>query len=526
MKAIFKYIFGALACCSLASCNDYLEIYPENSLPADKFWATKADVESELMSGYYILRNSVISNLIPWGEFRSGCLTSSLGTGTNILQKWEIKSSNTSYCSWANMYRIVNTANLVLEHASEAMDNDDTYRQEELNSHYCEAYFLRALAFFYIVRNWRDAPLTLEAYDTDEVPYALPKSSAAEILAQIKADLYEAERLNAAKEVFETTWETKGRGTKWAIYALMADVCLWNSDFDEAIKYADLILNSTSPNAPRFMSSANRNSWFSMFNPGNSNESIFELQWNHEKYDAGIAQTNDLPYIFNNVQNTSYSQYRMSDALLEEFKQDYTDISMAYLNQPDMAVRTLYGTCNENSGTCGPYIWKYIGGTSRTDKRTETYYDPNFIIYRVAEVMLIKAEALVMRNLGGNATDYQAAIDIVNDIRKRTNLTPDEGITALSSAGDILDYILSERLKELAAEGKSWYDMLRLGHYPPSNGIDFKTRFLINNVIKYNGTASDSWIRSVLSNENAWYLPITDNEIKYNQNLVQNPYYL
>lgn len=72
MKTIYKYIIGVAAVCSLASCNDFLEIYPENSLPADKFWATKEDVESELMNGYYVLRNSVIDNLIPWGEFRSG----------------------------------------------------------------------------------------------------------------------------------------------------------------------------------------------------------------------------------------------------------------------------------------------------------------------------------------------------------------------------------------------------------------------------------------------------------------------
>lgn len=522
MKAIYKYIIALAAFFSVSSCSDYLEIYPENSLPADKFWATKEDVESTLMKGYYTLRDVVASNLIPWGEFRSGCLTPSYSTGTSILHKWEIKSSNSSYCDWKNMYIIVNTANLVLENASIAFDNDDTYHEEELNSHYCEALFLRSLAYFYIVRNWRDAPLCLEAYSSDEVAYALPKSSSSEIIAQIKADLYRAIELGAAKEAFETTWETKGRATKWAIYALMADVCLWNSDFDEAIKYADMILNATSANAPHFLSTATRSSWFSMFNPGNSNESIFEVQWNHEKYSNGIAQTNEtLFYMFNNAENSAYNQYRMSDALLDEFNSDYNDISMRYLNQPEMYGRTLNGTY-----TTGGYIWKYIGGTSSTDKRTETYYDPNFIIYRVAEVMLMKAEALVMKNLDGNAADYQTAIDLVNKIRQRSNLAADPSVNSSSSAINVLTLILSERLKEFAAEGKSWYDMLRMGHYPASHGIDFKTTFLINNVIKYNSSVSDSKARSVLSNENAWYLPITDNEIKYNQNLVQNPYYI
>lgn len=521
MKTACKYIIGAMTLCCLTSCNDFLEIYPENSLPADKFYSTKEDVESQLMNGYYVLRNSVEGQLIPWGEFRSGCLTSSPGTGSNQLQKLEIKVSNSTYFNWHNMYQIINTANLVLKNAEAAYKNDDTYHVELMNSHLCEAYFLRALAYFYIVRNWRDAPLELQAHETDNIAFSQPKSSEAVLIAQIKKDLYTADSINAAKEYFDTTWETKGRGTKWSIYALMADVCLWNSDFDEAIKYADKILNSKSNNAPRFMSTATRNSWFSMFNPGNSNESIFEIQWNHDKYSNGIAQTNTLPYIFNDVQNSTYSQYRMCNTLLEEFQQDYTDISMRYLNQPDMAIRTLYGTYSD-----GGYIWKYIGGTSRTDKRTETYYDPNFIIYRVADIMLIKAEALVMKNLEGNAADYQEAIDLVNKIRLRTNLTADATITSTSDATSILEYILSERLKEFAGEGKSWYDLLRMGHYAPANGIDFKTVFLINNVIKYNDNATDSWIRSVLSNENAWYLPIMDSEIRSNRYLEQNPYYI
>ena len=522
MKTIYSYIIALAALCSISSCNDYLDIYPENSLPADKFWQTKEDVESELMNGYSQLRNVVASRLIPWGEFRSGCVMPSFTTSSSILHKWEIKASNGTYCSWAEMYQIINTANLVLENAGTAFNNDDTYHEAELNSHYCEALFMRALAYFYIVRNWRDAPLVLQATATDGVNFYPAKSSSAELIAQIKSDLKRADEMNAAKEAFETTWETKGRGTKWAIYALMADVCLWNSDFDEAITYADKILNSTSPNAPRFLSSNNRSSWFSMFNPGNSNESIFEVQWNHEKYSNGLAQTNEtMFYMFNNVSNSSYSQYKMSTALFEEiYNDDYASILLKYPDQTERYGRTLYGACDE-----GGYIWKYIGGTSSRDKRTETYYDPNFIIYRVAEVMLIKAEALVMRHLEGNVADYTEAVNIINEIHTRSNLDPAAGLNGNSNATEMLNTILSERLKEFAGEGKSWYDMLRMGHYTNSNGIDFKTLFLINNVIKYNSFVTDSKARSILSNENNWYLPITTNELNANENLVQNPAY-
>ena len=86
--------------------------------------------------------------------------------------------------------------------------------------------------------------------------------------------------------------------------------------------------------------------------------------------------------------------------------------------------------------------------------------------------------------------------------------------------------IMHERLMELSGEGKAWYDMLRMGRYTdPSGETNFKEMF-VNNVVTYNKGANESWIRSVLSNENAWYLPINESEIRTNDLLEQNPYYL
>lgn len=522
MKCFKHIIMSAVVCCA-TSCGDYLEIYPENSLPTDKYWATKADVESSLYSGYYYLRSSVESYLIPWGELRAGCIYNRNGSN---LQQFQVKPTDESLCSWAPLYRVVQSANLVLANASKALGSDATYTQSELNSHYCEAYFLRALAYFYIVRNWRDAPLLTQPFETDDVSYLVAKSPGADIIAQIKADLSAAIELDAAKESFDTTWETKGRATKWAIYALMADVCLWNSEFDECIRYADMILESGSSSAPRFMSTATHSSWFTIFNPGNSNESIFELQWSADEYDGTTPQTNNLPALFDN--EADGRRYVLSATMTQDFNADYTSITSKYILQPDMAVRTLYGGYYTSSTTGGSdgYIWKYTGGSTLTEKRTSSYYDPNFIIYRVAEVMLMKAEALVMRNMGRTYADNQAAVEIVDQIRARTNLDP---VTFNESTDffTLMDYILYERLMEFAGEGKAWYDLLRLGHYTSTDGtVDFKNYFLINNVIDYNKQASESWIRSVLSDENAWYLPIYSEEINNNSLLIQNPYYM
>jgi F0F1-type ATP synthase alpha subunit len=85
----------------------------------------------------------------------------------------------------------------------------------------------------------------------------------------------------------------------------------------------------------------------------------------------------------------------------------------------------------------------------------------------------------------------------------------------------MLKYVLNERDMELAAEGKRWYDLMRLGK---SKNYKYKNEF-IQMVIANNKTASQSWLRSVLKNEYAWYLPIFQDELEANELLKQNPYY-
>lgn len=537
---IRKHIAGCLVCCGLAmttamvtSCNDYLEIYPENVQPTDEYWGSKEDVEATLMAGYYYLRESVEDYLIPWGELRAGCVSS---ISSNTLQRFELKPQDGAKVkNWAPMYKIINAANLVLKNAEKALDNDDTYSPEEMNSHHCEAYWLRALAYFYLVRNWRDVPLITEPFETDELKFNVAKSSEAEVIAQIKSDLRTAIQMDAAKEKFNTTWETKGRATKWAILALMADVCLWNQDFDEAVTYTDAILQSTSTSAPRFMSTPSHTSWYSMFNPGNSNESIYEVQWSYEKKSLGVPQSNNLTTYFD---PSLSAKYEYSSQMLDDFRDDYRSIREKYntgIFDQDLAVRTMYGgfvteqsNADNFENATSAYVWKYYGGTSYNTKRLSIQdYDCNYIIYRVADVMLMKAEALVMRQLGQNEDDNQAAIDLINQIRRRTNLDDTIELNSQSSLTDLMQKgILHERLMELAGEGKAWYDMLRMGRYKdPSGQTKFKELF-IQNVVSYNKRANESWIRAVLSDENAWYLPVNASEISANELLEQNPYYL
>lgn len=546
MKKITYILMAALFFSTGVSCSDYLEITPENSQPSKGYWRTQQDVESFLVGGYYYLRGSVTGTLIPFGELRAGVIYSRKG---NRLQTYQVTPTNSSLCDWGPFYKIINIANTVLEHADEACKADETYAESERNAHYTEAYFLRALSYYYLVRNWRDVPMPLSAYEDDGVRINLPITHEDTIVDQIKADIRAALETGAAKEAFGTTWETKGRATKWALYALGADVCLWDEDYEQAIQYCDALLNAsgTNPKAPAFLSSPTRTSYFSMFNPGNSNESIFELQWNYEE-----DQTNDLPYLFNDEEVTSdggvTATYRVSSEMCEDIVKEYLEVvgdvgegteDVLMKESPRTYYSAFYpGVSGMSLGLPYGFVWKYLGSTTKDKKRTLTYYDPNFIIYRVADVILMKAEALLLVD-GDEPSDAHKleAVKLINKIRERAALedniaagmydNPDDLEGALSevstySQEELLEAVLNERKIEFLGEGKIWYDFLRFGR---RGNNKYKSSFLIDQVIRYNAQTSESWLRSVLNSDDAVFLPIMNSELERNPLLEQNPYY-
>lgn len=510
MKKIKHTLLILLALNLFSSCTDWLQLLPQNQQVSDGYWTTQEEVDAVLNAGYLYLRNTVEPQLIPLGELRGGNIYS---IRTNKLQNFQVKPTDKDICDWGPFYQIINVANVVLSNAAKAQKKDDTYEVEEMNAHYCEAYFLRALSYFYLVRNWREVPLITVAFEDDSHSYQIPKASEAEIVAQIKEDIKAALATGATKESFNTTWETKGRATKWAFYALMADVCLWSEDYETALQYSDYLLNSTSPKAPKFLSTPSHNKWFSMFNPGNSNESIFEIQWNYQE-----GQRNNLPVLFDNT--ATGRLYQLSLTLLQEFNSEYS-----YTIENNLeAVRSMYGgyftdiPASYEVATSG-YVWKYSGSKTLTDKRTQTYYDPNFIIYRVAEVYLMKAEALILR--GNSIEDWTAAVELINVIRRRSNLEEREFTEDLKEK-DLLEWVLYERRLELVGEGKCWYDELRFGR---RGNNKYKSLFLIDYVTTYNKQAGESWLTSVLNIDDALFLPISISELETNKKLVQNPYY-
>ena len=71
MKKIKYAIMGLALIATTTSCNDWLDLKPNNEQVTADYWKSKEDVESVIASGYYYMRGNV-PNYIKWGELRGG----------------------------------------------------------------------------------------------------------------------------------------------------------------------------------------------------------------------------------------------------------------------------------------------------------------------------------------------------------------------------------------------------------------------------------------------------------------------
>ncbi len=134
------------------------------------------------------------------------------------------------------------------------------------------------------------------------------------------------------------------------------------------------------------------------------------------------------------------------------------------------------------------------------------------MVYRYADVLLMKAEAL------SQLERFDEALTVINQIRSRALMNAAE-IPYTTEAFE--DAIMEERATELAFEGKRWFDLLRLGR---RNNYSRKSK-LIEIIIEKVPSTQKLVLASKLTDPFGWYLPIQENELERNSNLVQNPYY-
>ncbi len=464
-----------------SGCEDWLNNMPPDGLVFDEFWETKENVQSVIMGAYNQL-TKMDEKLFIYGEIRGDMVARTVNTPTNLQL---IISGNlfpeNPYSDWSDFYKVINYCNNVIKYAPEVRKKDITFTEIQMQSFISEATVIRALMYFYLVRIFKDVPFVLEPSDNDNVNFFLPKTDGDIILRAIKEDLLQARLVSD----YGNLLENKGRITPASVNALLADICLWNFEYEEALIYLDRIINS----GKYFLQPSV--SWFEIFNPGNSLEGIFELQ-----FDDALGQRNTL-YSRTWVQN----QYASSE---------YTIEILALLD----AGENIRGRGSVSREQTGYRVWKYAGALPDqiTVRPSSSSGSANFILYRYADILLMRAEAL------SQLERYGEALSIINEIRARALMSP---VVVGDTPDDFETAILLERAKELAFEGKRWFDLLRMAR---RNDYANKGK-LIEILIRDVPSTQKLVLATKLNNPYGWYFPISSSELDQNKELVQNPYY-
>ena len=499
---MLKKIFYNLICVSslliASSCDSWLALSPQDGIVQSRFWQNKEQVESAVGGIYASLIDGLPEKMFILGEIRSDMVTSSFRITSAEL---DIMSSNilpTNYLTdWRDFYRIINYSNTVVEFAPTVLDKDKTYTETALKGHVAEAKAMRAWMYFYLVRLYGDVPLKLSATSSDDEIVPLAKSGKDIILAQIVKDLEEAEK--DIPSTYGNKEKDHSRITKHMVNTLQADVYLWMEKPTEALAATNKVIASAKFG---LVSSPERSiSWFNTIKAGNSNEGIFELAHGSDYVIRFVATTYPFYAIFGSGASSTYRRYQSTTYVTETlFTEDIIDPTNYDTRADDASLSTATGV-----------IRKYDRLTGDTPF--------NFIVYRYADVLLMKAEALALLNRGTEA------LAIVKQIRQRawaipqTEKSPEP--TNIDGVGGVLEYILDERAREFAFEGKRWFDVLRHAKRSNYKRLDLLIDLTARSVPSERQQSAIAKIKD----PNSHYLPIYLYELQTNTLLVQNPFY-
>lgn len=559
-KTFYHIIASVCLMMGMSSCSDFLQVEPQNEIILEKFWNEKADVDGIIFGCYSAMQSdNILMRMMVWGEFRSDNISRGLNLNRDNSLESVLKENLTAsngYTTWDQFYDIINRCNTLIKYAPQVAEKDPSFSLSELKADIAEVSALRDLCYFYLIRTFRDVPYTTVAFTDDNQVMDLPATSFDNVLDSLITNL-ESVKDEAVKaypsgtstqELYQTS-----RITQEAIHAMLCEMYLWKQDYQKCIQYADLVINAKKLQAEEKQKTSTTvsdyskfggyplisessygslttfgNAYTQIFGEGNSSESILELTFMPDDnmpsngavnlcYGFGIGGVPTMGYgapstYVSDVTTTANNG--LNDVFMKYDSRYYENIFAK-----TSIGKYLYTRSSIDFSSTNPYL--YYGGVY-SEKRNKS----NWIIYRLTDIMLMKAEAQTQlisneQDLSDQDKNYlNSAFSLVTAVNKRSicqnvlkdTLDPKKYLTK----ADMENLVLEERHRELMFEGKRWYDLVR------KSRRDGNTKYLSGQVLqKY--TSNTSAIQDKLAKMDAIFWPYNIDELKVNKNLKQNP---
>ena len=207
---------------------------------------------------------------------------------------------------------------------------------------------------------------------------------------------------------------------------------------------------------------------------------------------------------------------------------DKNKVSDIFISKEKEGMGAVYIDARKSISTKGGYMWKWAGASySGTDVyASSAEMTNNIIIYRLAEVMLMKAEALIQ--LGKKSDDQtllEEAFELVAEIRDRAGAVETtefkRELNGTIDAKTFEAYLIEEMAREKMFEGKRWFDILRNARRDNYTNLNYLLQ-----IVPYSVLSDKVYsVQVKYKDYNSHYLPLPQYDIETNILLVQNPFY-
>jgi len=294
MTNMKKYLKGAAGISILAalvlaqSCKkSYLDVTAKGTVASAQFWKTPADATSAVDAMYANLHEWTNIAFAPIAVESMGAddvEKGSSATDATFMNDFHFFTANSGEGQladfWGGEYKTINFANQILDNVP-GISMDANLKSRYL----AEAKFIRAYAYFRLVRAFGDVPLRLHVPKTAS-EYNIPRSPKAQVWAAIETDLTDAASVlpqsYGAADV--------GHVTKGAALALHAKAALYQKKWADVLAYTSQVMGlgySLYPDYEQLFRTTHKNNQESVFeiqnmlipnNPGASNSQYSQVQ--------------------------------------------------------------------------------------------------------------------------------------------------------------------------------------------------------------------------------------------------------